>query len=52
MLSKPAITSPIVGATKSEHLKDAIAAVNANLSSEDISALEEHYIPHQVAGFI
>ena len=52
MLSKPAITSPIVGATKPEHLKDAIAAVAVSLSSEEISALEEHYMPHQVAGFI
>jgi aryl-alcohol dehydrogenase-like predicted oxidoreductase len=52
MLSKPAITAPIVGATKPEHLKDAIAAVSVSLSSEEISALEEHYLPHPVAGFI
>jgi len=52
MLSKPAITSPIVGATKPEHLKDAIAAVEVSLSSEEISGLEEHYLPHSVAGFI
>jgi aryl-alcohol dehydrogenase-like predicted oxidoreductase len=52
MLSKPAITSPIVGATKPEHLKDAVAAVDVSLSSDEISALEEHYVPHNVAGFI
>ncbi|MFT3728313.1 MAG: aldo/keto reductase [Terricaulis sp.] len=52
MLAKPGITSPIVGATKPEHLKDAVAAVDVSLSSAEISALEEHYIPHAVAGFI
>jgi 1-deoxyxylulose-5-phosphate synthase len=52
MLAKPAITSPIVGATKPEHLKDAIAAVEVSLSSNEISGLEEHYLPHSVAGFI
>jgi aryl-alcohol dehydrogenase-like predicted oxidoreductase len=52
MLSKPGITAPIVGATKPEHLKDAVAALDVGLSSDEISALEEHYIPHPVAGFI
>ena len=52
MLSKPGVTAPIVGATKPEHLKDAVAAASVSLSSDEISALEEHYIPHAVAGFI
>jgi aryl-alcohol dehydrogenase-like predicted oxidoreductase len=52
MLSKPGVTAPIVGATKPEHLKDAEAATAVSLSSDEISALEEHYIPHAVAGFI
>jgi len=52
MLSKPGITSPIVGATKPEHLSDAVAATAVSLSSDEVSALEEHYIPHAVAGFI
>jgi aryl-alcohol dehydrogenase-like predicted oxidoreductase len=52
MLSKPGITAPIVGATKPEHLKDAVAAVDVKLSSDEISVLEEHYVPHAVAGFI
>jgi len=52
MLSKPGITAPIVGATKREHLTDAVAATSVSLSSDEISALEEHYIPHAVAGFI
>src|SRR5690242_2456799 len=52
MLSKPGITAPIVGATKPEHLSDAVAATAVSLSSDEVSALEEHYVPHQVAGFI
>jgi 1-deoxyxylulose-5-phosphate synthase len=52
MLSKPGVTAPIVGATKPEHLRDAVAAVDVSLSSDEISALEEAYVPHPVAGFI
>ncbi|HEX3316134.1 MAG TPA: aldo/keto reductase [Gemmataceae bacterium] len=51
MLSKPAITAPIVGATKPQHLEDAIAAVDVKLSPEEIARLEEPYVPHAVAGF-
>ncbi len=52
MLSKPGVTAPIVGATKREHLQDAVAALDVSLSSDEISALEEAYVPHPVAGFI
>jgi aryl-alcohol dehydrogenase-like predicted oxidoreductase len=52
LLAKPGVTSPIVGATKTEHLADAIAAVSVSLSSDEISKLEEPYTPHAVAGFI
>lgn len=51
MLSKPFVTSPIVGASKAQHLEDAVAALSLKLSAEEISALEEFYIPHTVAGF-
>ena len=51
LLQKPGITAPIIGATKPEHLKDAVAAVDIKLSSEEIAALERDYVPHQVAGF-
>lgn len=51
MLSKSFITSPIVGASKAQHLEDAVAALSLKLSPEEISALEEFYIPHAVAGF-
>jgi 1-deoxyxylulose-5-phosphate synthase len=51
LLAKPVITAPIVGATKLHHLDDAIAAVDVKLSTEEIAALEEPYIPHAVVGF-
>ena len=51
LLSKPAVTAPIVGATKPHHLEDAVAALNVKLSAEEIAALEAPYIPHPVLGF-
>ncbi len=51
MLSKPFITSPIIGASKPHHLEDAVAALEFKLSPEDIALLEEPYVPHRVAGF-
>ncbi len=49
-LSKPYITAPIIGATKPQHLEDALAAVTVQLSAEEIAKLEEPYIPHPVLG--
>jgi 1-deoxyxylulose-5-phosphate synthase len=51
MLSKPAVTAPIVGATKPHHLDDAVAAVELELSAEEVGRLEEPYEPRAVAGF-
>jgi 1-deoxyxylulose-5-phosphate synthase len=51
MLSKPVVTAPIVGATKQNHLDDAVAALAVKLSAEEIAALEEPYVPHPVVGF-
>jgi 1-deoxyxylulose-5-phosphate synthase len=51
LLSKPVITSPIVGATKPHHLQDAVAALSLKLTPEEIASLEEPYIPHPVLGF-
>lgn len=48
---QPAVTSPIVGATKLEHLDDAVAAIDITLTDEEAAALEEHYVPHAVEGF-
>ena len=50
-LSKPAVTAPIIGATKPHHLEDAAAAVSVKLSSEEIRQLEEAYQPHPVLGY-
>jgi aryl-alcohol dehydrogenase-like predicted oxidoreductase len=51
MLSKPVITAPIIGASKMNHLEDAVAALELKLSAEEIKSLEEPYEPHRVAGF-
>ncbi|WP_121192561.1 aldo/keto reductase [Motilibacter peucedani] len=51
MLSKPVVTSPIVGASKPHHLDDAVAAVDLHLDEAEIARLEEPYVPHEVAGF-
>jgi aryl-alcohol dehydrogenase-like predicted oxidoreductase len=50
LLHKPAVTAPIVGATKVEHLNDALAAQQLSLSEEEIARLEEPYAPHPVLG--
>ena len=51
LLHKPVITAPIVGATKLEHLDDALGSLEVKLSAEEIAALEEPYAPHALAGF-
>ena len=50
LLSKPGVTSPIVGATKMPHLEDALAAVEVELSQEEVERLEEPYPPRPVRG--
>jgi aryl-alcohol dehydrogenase-like predicted oxidoreductase len=50
ILSKPHVTSPIIGATKMDHLDQAIAALDIKLSAEEINQLEESYKPHPVLG--
>ena len=52
LLAKPVITAPIVGATKLHHLDDALASVNVKLSADEITSLEEQYVPHAVVGFV
>jgi aryl-alcohol dehydrogenase-like predicted oxidoreductase len=51
MLHKPYVTSPIIGATRPQHLEDAIGALELKLSAEEIGRLEEPYVPHSVSGF-
>ena len=50
LMSRPAVTAPIVGATKLKHLDDAIAAVEIELSDEEVAALEAPYLAHPVKG--
>ncbi len=50
LLGKPGVTAPIVGATKLEHLNDALAAETLTLSADEVTALEELYAPHPVLG--
>ena len=50
LLSKPAVTAPIIGATKLKHLDDAVAAVDIDLTNEEITALEAPYRAHPVKG--
>src|ERR1700749_4390533 len=52
LLPKPVITAPIVGATKLHHLDAALASVNVKLSADEITSLEEPYVPHAVVGFV
>lgn len=52
LMSKPAVTAPIIGATKSDHLSTAIGALNFTLSEAEIVELEAPYLPHPVDGVI
>jgi aryl-alcohol dehydrogenase-like predicted oxidoreductase len=51
VLQQPGVTAPIVGATKVEHLDDAVAALSLKLTPEEIATLEAPYVPHAVVGF-
>jgi aryl-alcohol dehydrogenase-like predicted oxidoreductase len=51
LLRQPAVTAPIVGATKPQHLEDAIKAVDVRLSDDEAAQLEGPYTPREPAGF-
>ena len=51
VLHQPGVDAPIVGATKLGHLADAVAAVDLELSADEVATLGEHYGPHEVVGF-
>lgn len=51
VLSNPAVTAPIIGASKLSHIDDAVAALDIQLSADDRLAMEEPYKPHPVLGF-
>jgi 1-deoxyxylulose-5-phosphate synthase len=50
LLHKPGVTAPIVGATRLEHLEEALTAEQLSLSQEELMRLEEPYLPHPVSG--
>ena len=50
LMHKPGVTAPIVGATKLQHVEDALAAEKLSLSEDEIAQLEEPYVPHAVSG--
>jgi aryl-alcohol dehydrogenase-like predicted oxidoreductase len=50
LLTKPAVTAPIIGASKLAHLDDTIAAIDIQLNEEEIQRLEAPYVPHPIVG--
>ena len=48
LLAKPGLSAPIIGATKMEHLDDAVAALDLTLGEDEVKALEAPYLPHAV----
>jgi aryl-alcohol dehydrogenase-like predicted oxidoreductase len=52
LLQKPVVTAPIVGASKLQHLDDAVAALELTLTDAEIAQLEAPYVPHAVVGHV
>jgi aryl-alcohol dehydrogenase (NADP+) len=52
LLQKEYLTAPIIGATKMEHLEDAVGALEVKLSPDEVNMLEELYVPHKVLGHL
>jgi 1-deoxyxylulose-5-phosphate synthase len=48
---KAPVSAPIIGASKTNHIDDAVAALSLDLTHEEIAQLEAPYVPHAVAGF-
>lgn len=51
LLQKEPVTAPIIGATKMSHIEDAVGALSIKLTPEEITSLEEPYVPHPIIGF-
>jgi aryl-alcohol dehydrogenase-like predicted oxidoreductase len=47
----PVVTAPIVGGTRIQHIEDAVASLDVELTEEEVSRLEEHYVPHAIVGY-
>jgi aryl-alcohol dehydrogenase (NADP+) len=50
LLHKPVVTAPIVGASKPQHIEDAVGALSIKLTAEEMVSLEQPYVPHPVVG--
>lgn len=50
LMGKPGVVAPIIGASKPQHIDDAVAALGIKLAAEEVAALEAAYAPHAVAG--
>lgn len=51
VMRSPVVSAPIVGATKPQHLTDAVAAVDLDLTDDEVARLEEPYVPRVAEGF-
>ncbi|KHD99838.1 aldo/keto reductase [Pantoea stewartii] len=51
LLSKPVVTAPIIGASRAEQFAELVEAVNVDLTTQDIAALESEYQPHPATGY-
>jgi 1-deoxyxylulose-5-phosphate synthase len=51
VLRNPVVDAPIVGPTKPNHLSDAVAALDIDLSDDEVALLEKHYTPRLPSGF-
>ena len=52
LMRKPAVTAPIIGASKMAHLEDALRSVDLKLEPEEVAALEAAYVPHAISGHV
>jgi aryl-alcohol dehydrogenase-like predicted oxidoreductase len=52
LLQKEPVTAPIIGATKISHLDDVVGALAVKLTPEEVTYLEEPYVPHRVIGHV
>jgi aryl-alcohol dehydrogenase-like predicted oxidoreductase len=50
LLGRPGVTAPIIGATRTQHLADAVAAVRVRLTEDEVTTLQAPYRPHAVLG--
>jgi 1-deoxyxylulose-5-phosphate synthase len=52
LMQKAAVTVPVIGATKIQHVEDACSGLGVKLTAEDVTFLEEPYVPHRIVGHI